>query len=84
MKDFYSATVINNQRGIYIAADNTAYINPKDCINYQSVNFEGVNNIVVYRENDDTMWICQAGGFTNDKGMFTDCYYKSGEMYRLM
>lgn len=85
MKDFYSATVINNKRGIYInPVDNTAYINPKDCINYQSVNFEGVNHIVVYRENDGTMWICQAGGFTNDRGMFTDCYYKSGEMYRLI
>lgn len=35
MKDFYSATVINNKRGIYInPVNNTAYINPKDCINY--------------------------------------------------
>lgn len=85
MKDFYSATIVGNKHGIYInAATNTAYVNPKDCTNYQSINFEGVNHIVVYRENDNSMWICQAGGYTDNKGMFTDLYNEAGELYRLI
>lgn len=85
MEKIYSVELVGNKRGIYINPVNCeAHINPKDCINYQSVNFEGVNNIVVYRENDGTMWICQAGGYTYDRGLFVDCYYKSGEMYRLI
>lgn len=85
MEKIYSIDLVGNKTGIYINPVNCeAHINPKDCINYQFVDFEGVNNLVVYRENDGTMWICQAGGYTYDRGLFVDCYYKSGEMYRLI
>lgn len=52
MEKIYSIDLVGNKTGIYINPVNCeAHINPKDCINYQSIDFEGVNNIVVYREN---------------------------------
>lgn len=70
-------TVIGNKQGIYIdPIDNYAYINICKCINYNSINFEGINHVVVYREESGEMWICQAGGYTYDRGLFIDSYTK--------
>lgn len=69
------AAIIGNRRGIYISPfDNEAFVVPSQIVNYDDVNMEGVNNVVIRRSDSGEMKIVQAGGWTCDRGMFVDLY----------
>ena len=70
-----TATIIGNRTGIYIdPCTNQAYITPESCTNYNTVNMEGVNHLVIKRDTAGNMDIIQASGYTPDKGIFCDLY----------
>lgn len=77
--NIYSATIAGNKRGIYIDPRNCeAFIDVTKAINYSGIDFEGVNGIHVYRYNDGRFFIAQAGGYTQERGMFCDLYDEQG------
>ena len=71
-------TLSGNKRDIYVGWDGYAVIDETQAVNYNKVDMEGVNGLHIYRENDGTYWIAQAGGFTYDRGMFCDLYDREG------
>lgn len=43
------------------------------CVNAKDIDFDGINNIVVVRYKDK-YYIASGGGFSDDRGLFTDLY----------
>lgn len=43
------------------------------CVNAKDIDFDGINNIVVVRYKDK-YYIASSGGFSDDRGLFTDLY----------
>ncbi len=43
------------------------------CVNAKDIDFDGINNIVVVRYKDK-YYITSSGGFSDDRGLFTDLY----------
>lgn len=43
------------------------------CVNAKDIDFDGINNIVVVRYNDK-YYIASSGGFSDNRGLFTDLY----------
>ena len=70
-----TAQVIGNRTGIYIdPRTNHAHITPERCSNCSAVNLEGVNHLVIDRDNAGNMEIVQASGYTPERGLFCDLY----------
>ena len=44
------------------------------CVNAKDIDFDGINNIVVVRYKDK-YYIASSGGFSDDRGLFTDLYH---------
>ena len=78
----YSATVAGNRRGLYIdACRNRTFVNASKAINFAAVDFDGVNELHIYRFDDGNFYIAQAGGYTYDRGAFCDLYDEDGNKY---
>lgn len=76
---FYKAHITGNKEGIYIDSRNCeTYIQSEKCENYKAVDFDGVNGLVVYRDNEGKMYIVQASGFSDNRGLFVDMYDHEG------
>ena len=73
--DRITVKLIGNKSGIYIDACNcNAYMNIREAENFTAIDFTGVNNVVVYRFEDGRFFIAQAGGYTEERGIFVDLY----------
>lgn len=72
-----TASIIGNQKGIYIdCRNNLAYIEREDLA--QAKNYEKMdpfaNHVVIFREDNEDMTICQASGYSYKRGMFVDVF----------
>ncbi|MCC2253580.1 hypothetical protein LKD70_03865 [Ruminococcus sp. CLA-AA-H200] len=81
-KEFHSGyypvpvTLVGNKEEVFINPINcNATIDYSKAVNFASVDFEGVNHLVVKRLDDGQLWIIQAGGWTYDRGLFIDMYH---------
>ena len=75
MKEFYRAYIVGNQEGIYIIpGTNEGYVSPEEATNFKDIDFDGVNHLMIYRNEEGNMTIAQACGYTLDRGIFTDLY----------
>lgn len=74
--EFYKpATITGNRDGIYInPCNNTAFIDIRNALNYKDIDFSGVNNICVHRYDNGDFYIFATGGYTPEKGLFTQQY----------
>ena len=65
--------LIGNKNGVYIdPRNNNAYVDYTKAVNFAEVDFEGVNHLVVNRNDDGELTIIQAGGYNSERGLFTD------------
>lgn len=70
-----TVTLVGNKEGVYIdCATNNAYVDQREAVNYNDINMRGVHHLVIDREEDGTMKIIQASGYTRERGMFCDLY----------
>ena len=70
-----SITLIGNKEGVYIDPTTcNAYVDYMKAENVDDVKFFGVNNLVIHRNDDGTMRIVQAGGYSRIRGLFVDLY----------
>lgn len=71
-------TLIGNDNGIYInPTNNNAYIDYDLSENFEEVKndgLDGVNHLVIRRENDGKMKIVQVNGWTATDGIFNRLY----------
>lgn len=68
-----------NTNGVYIdPSSGNAYLNHEQAENYAEVNMDGVNHLCMTRfykpSRGYVTRIVQASGYTQDRGMFIDCY----------
>lgn len=69
------ATVSGNKRGLYIDPRNCeTFIDVTKAENYESIDFEGVNKVHIYRHDSGKFCIVQAGGYSEERGLFCDLY----------
>lgn len=67
-------TLIGDKTNFHISPVNcNASVDYRMAINYETVNMDGVNNLVITNSKDQIK-IIQAGGFTPDRGLFVDLY----------
>lgn len=72
-------TLVGNKKDSYINPYNgEAYINEHKATNYNKIDMQGVNTLVIYMEADGTYWITQANGFTEERGLFIQIYDREG------
>ena len=75
---FFDVSVTGDKSHIYINPCNNSAIMSSDtvrkAVNFEKVNFEGVNNLAVCFESDGSFRIFQAAGYTMDRGLFCDMY----------
>lgn len=77
-----SATVSGNKRGLYIDPRNCqTFVNVTKAENYKYIDFEGVNEVHIYRYNSGKFFIAQAGGYSCERGLFCDLYDECGNTY---
>lgn len=70
-------TLIGNKKGIYIDETNcNAYIDYTQAVNYRDIKpiIKDVNTLVIYRDEDGSTKIVQAGGYSPSKGLFVNLY----------
>lgn len=68
-------TLIGNKNGVYIdPTNNNALVNYTKAVNAASVDFDGVNHLVVRKEDNGDLIIVQTGGYSSKRGLFTDLY----------
>lgn len=67
--------VFGNTKDFYIdPKDCSAYVDYTKAVNYKDVKLDGVNNLIIRRNDSGEMKIIQAGGYDKDRGMFVDMY----------
>ena len=68
-------TLLGNKYGIYIdTKTNNAHVNYIEATNFDDVNMDGVNHLVIRRYWNGEMRIKQANGYSVDRGLFTQDY----------
>jgi hypothetical protein len=68
-------TLIGNKKDIYIDPTNCrCYIDYACADNYNKINFDGVDSLIVNRDENENLHIVQTGGWTSDRGLFVDLY----------
>ena len=67
-------TLTGNKTGVYIDRNNRAYIDPTEANNYNTVNMQAVNHLIIDRTASGSMRIIQASGYSADRGLFSDMY----------
>lgn len=68
-------TLVGNKSGVYIDPRTcNACVDFTKATNYDDVKFLGVNHLVIRRNDDGSLKIVQAGGYTVRRGMFVDLY----------
>ena len=70
-------TLIGNKKGIYIDETNfNVYIDCTQEVNYKDVApfIKDVNTLVIYRDEDGSTKIVQAGGYSHNRGLFVNLY----------
>lgn len=71
----YAMSVIGNKDGLYISPCTCyAYIDITEAENYSQLNTEGMNGGVIYRYPDGKFYVCQVGGYTEERGAYCDLY----------
>ena len=66
-------TLIGNKKGIYIYETNcNAHIDCTQAVNYRDIEpfIKDVNTLVIYRDENGSTKIVQAGGYSYDRGLF--------------
>lgn len=75
METCYATIIVGNKKDIWVDARTCyAYVNPIDTTNYKEVDFDGVNSITIFRDDNGVMTIILASGWTYDRGIFCDMY----------
>lgn len=70
-------TLIGNKKGIYIDATNcNAHIDCTQAVNYRDIEpfIKDVNTLVIYRDENGSTKIVQAGGYSLSRGLFVNLY----------
>jgi hypothetical protein len=68
-------TLLGNKSDVYIdSVNNNAIMDYKKAVNFNNVDMNGVNNLIIRQYDDGNFKIVQAGGYSYDRGMFVDLY----------